>query len=152
MADFTNMLIRMNFTAGAGQVIATEQQIANLDTLRSLLDSDVERLCKTVRRSGGLIPNPTAPPFGQPPDAANPPYIYNPGVPIALIAENKLKLTAYYLRHQVRIGRTALAANIMSADVLLMRSIREHEEAHEQPSERPELKNVKEMVKFFESL
>ena len=151
MADFTNMLVCLNFTAAAA-LITTEQQIDTLDALRSLLDADIERLCKTARRSGGLVPNPNAPAFGQAPDPNNHPYIYNPGVSVALIAENMLVLTSFYLCHQIRIGQTVVANDIMAVNVTLMRSIRDHEEAHAQPVDVPELKNVKEMVRFCESL
>lgn len=117
-------LIRMGFTANAATCITEEQGQDSLAELTLLTDSEIENLCKVVRRPGGLMANPNAG------DGA-PANIPNPGISVSLRAENNLKLACYFLRYKVRTSRGVVATEITLANVRALRNHKEWEAAHE---------------------
>ena len=72
-------LQRMGFSANAALAVTNEQGIDDMDELGVLTDTEVENLCKVVRRPGG----------------ANTAGVANPGHAVSLRAENNLKLACY---------------------------------------------------------
>lgn len=123
--------VRLGFTNAAANDIAADQGIDSVDELSLLTDSEIEALCKVVRRPGGTIANPQAGVAGQPPT------VPNPGKTVSLRAENNMKLAAYWLRFRANTSRTTTAAEITLPAVRSIRSLREWEEAHE-PQDAPE--------------
>ena len=81
--------VRLGFTQAAALAITDVQGVDSIEELRMLKDAEIANLCKVMRRPGGTIPNPNAAVAGQPAT------IPNPGIPISLMAENRLVLAAY---------------------------------------------------------
>jgi hypothetical protein len=106
------MLQRIGFSAAASQVLVDEQGMDTLAEIQLLSDDEVESLCRVIRRPGGTFPGPN------PNDAP----VSNPGTPVNLRAENHLKLFAFFLRHQDRVGRTT---NVASITLETIRALRE---------------------------
>lgn len=57
-AAMRTALERLGASQDAARAIVNDQGIASLDELKVLQDDDVSVLCKTVRRPGGVVPNP----------------------------------------------------------------------------------------------
>ena len=121
------MFVRIGFTNTASQVIINEQGLDSLDEIKLLTDDEIESLCKVIRRPGGTIPGPN------PGDAP----VNNPGTPVNLRAENHLKLLAFFLRHQERVGRVPVAANITLDTIRSLRELRDFELSYKPPDDPP---------------
>eukprot|EP00978_Attheya_sp_CCMP212_P044354 scaffold307752_cov47-Attheya_sp.AAC.1 len=124
MADLVStrqLLVRMRFTNAAAAIITDEQGIDELSEIKILTDSEIEGLCKVVRRPVGMIPNPNATVAGQPAT------VYASGESISMLAESNLKLASYYLRHQERIGRTVTYADVDLAADRVLRDLKQYE-------------------------
>jgi hypothetical protein len=131
LASTTQLLARIRFTNAAAAVIVDQQGIDELSEIKILRDSEIEGLCKVVRRPGGSIVNPNAATAGQPAT------IYATGESISMIAESNLKLASFYLRHQERIGRTADYADVTLDSVRSLRDLRQYEKDHVDPTTEP---------------
>ena len=141
LAALRTALGRLGFTNAAATAItaADQQDIGDLEELRFLTDTEVENLCKVIRRPGGTIN-----------DAAGNP-VPNPGIPVTLRAENNLKLAAYFLRHRKRVSRPVVAADITLVNVCTLRDLRNSEESYKAPSEVPSV-NDKDWPKTIEAI
>ena len=117
---FEGLFNALGFTQEASNAITDDQGIDSTEEMQYLTDSEVENLCAVVRKPGGTIANPA-------PGARQPQNIPNPGIPVALHAENNLKLACYFLRHQIRIQRPAQAALITIPSVRALKPIKEFE-------------------------
>ena len=149
MADLAAMRTafgRLGFSAAAAAAIVNEQAIDSVKELRLLSDKEVENLCKVVRRPGGTIPNPNA---GQ---AGAPGTLPNPGIPIALRAENNMKLAAYWCRFRSKTSRATGPNDIELDPIRQMRDLREWEEAHEDTKPQDNIINAKDWHKTLEAL
>ena len=80
------MFEHLSFTTTAANAIIWDQGIDSLDEVHLLESSDVETLCKTIRRPGGTIwrGNQDVP---------------NPGISVSALAESNLKIAMWYLMH-----------------------------------------------------
>lgn len=112
---------RLGFSEDAREDIIDVQGIDSLAELKILTDSEVENLCKVVRRPGGAAQAAAA---GAAQGAAAGP---NLGHQVSLRAENNLKLATYYLRHRDRISRATTAADITLPNVRALRELRQME-------------------------
>ena len=63
-----------------------------MEEIRFLKYTEIESLCKVVRRPGGAIAGAGV---GQ--------VVANPGIHVSLLAENSLKLAVYWLRQQEKV-------------------------------------------------
>lgn len=117
----------MGLSQSAATYITDEQDMTNLEEFRILTDSEVESLCKVIRRPGGTIANPNA-------GGNNNPTIPNPGITVSLKAENNLKLMCYYLRYKDRASTPVDFQDITEANVRSLRDYRQWENDHEDPS------------------
>ena len=92
---------------------ARNKDIDSLDEIRILSDDDISKLCKHLRRPGGVVPDQVN---------ADGNAVPNPGIQVNARVETYLKLTAFFLRHKIRTG-----GNITPADVTLplIRALRE---------------------------
>ena len=118
--------VRLRFTQDAAVRLYDAQQIETIEDIRVLRDSDIENLCKVLRRPGGTIPAGAA-------GAVAP----DPGVQVSLRAESNLKLARYWLRHRVRISRAVTVPSITIDNIEMTRELRVWEDAHENPKEVP---------------
>jgi hypothetical protein len=109
-------------------MIIDQQGIDELSEIKILTDSEIEGLCKVVKRPGGTIPNPNAAAAGQPAT------ITASGESISMMAESNLKLASYFLRHQERIGRTVDYADVDLDSVRLLRDLKQYEKDHVDPT------------------
>jgi len=135
------MLHRLGFSQAAAQVIVDEQGLDSLAEIQLLTDDEVESLCRVIRRPGGTIPG------LNPGDAP----VNNPGTPVNLQAENHLKLLAFFLRHQDRVGRTVTTADITLDSIRTLRELRDFESSYKEPDDPPSI-NAKDWHKTMESL
>ena len=115
-----------------------DQGMDDLEELALLTDTEVENLCKVVRRPGGTIDNPNRNDEDGDPVAGQPATITNPGQTVALRAENNLKMACYYLRYKQRVSRPLTAASLTLINVRGLRGLREWEDAHKDV-DKPEI-------------
>jgi hypothetical protein len=71
------------------------QGYVTYETFEYMTDDDVTNLCQTIRKPGGMIPNPRGAREGE----AAPDMINNPGTPVGDLFEKRLKQLAYYLKY-----------------------------------------------------
>ena len=73
------MIERLGFMTAAANAIIRDQGIDSLEEVRLLESSDVETLCKTIRRSGGTIRRGNQ-------------DVPNPGISVSALAESSYRL------------------------------------------------------------
>ena len=139
------LYVRLGFTNAMATAITDTQGIDDVEELGNLFDDDVERLCKALKSPGGTVPNPNAGARGAP---AN---IPNPGFNVPVKGEQNLKLTAYYVRHRGRISRPVVIPEITSALVRGFKNLKETEEDHKDPTDKPTI-NERNWVKTLEEI
>jgi len=96
-----SMFERIGFTSAAAPLLTDEQGIESLTKILNMKDTNIENLCKVLRRPGGQN------------DSDNP----DPGVKVSARAEENLKLAAFYSRHQERVSRQLDIASITLASI-----------------------------------
>jgi hypothetical protein len=131
LASTRQLLVRMRFTNAAADLIVGEQGVDQLSEIKILTDDEIESLCKVVRRPGGTLPNPNAAVAGEPAT------IPARGESISMIAESNLKLASYFLRHQERISRTVVYADVTLDGVRALRDLKQYEKDHVDPTAEP---------------
>ena len=131
-------LQRLGFTNEAQTSIINTQDIDTIAELSILTDSEVESLCKVLRRPGGMV-------------QVNGNEVPNPGTTVSLRAENNLKLACYYLRHRERTSRVLIITDVTLANVRAFREQRLSESKHENSDKRPTM-DVKDWPKNMEAL
>jgi hypothetical protein len=118
------------------------------------MESDIEDVCKIIRRSGGTVPNPNTGRGGRglppPPD-----MIPNPGVQIGHLHEKKLKMVRYYVFHLQRVQQI-IDPNTATMDVLqqiyLLKDVDEEDTKPELPEKLLKTDKVHEVIENIESL
>ena len=147
MADLAAMrqvMVRMGFTnEGAAAVVNPEGQgVDSIENLRLMTDNDVESLCAVIRRPGGTIAD------GQ----GN--QVPNRGVNISILAEKKLKLAVYFVKHKKRCSEDVDFAQITLANVQALQSLYDQEKAHKDPeaADGNDLIDKRDWHKSFENL
>ena len=138
-------LVRLGFSAHAAVELVENQGLGDLEVIKEMTDDEIETLCRLLRRPGGTVANPA-----QGPNA--PDRIPNPGMPVACLAETNLKLLRYYLRHLVRISRTARAEDITREKIRALSGLREWESNYSEPDAPEGLINPKDWVRTFEAI
>ena len=119
---------RIGFSVDARNEITDAQGLDELEKFSYLTDTEVENLCKTIRRPGGTVDNPDAEGAGQPA------VIPDHGIRISLIAVSQLKLMCYYLRFKQRTSRPLTAQEITVENVQRYREHKEWEKTHKDPT------------------
>ena len=157
MADIVALrtaLTRMGVSNNVAQEITDTQGINTLDELKILTDTEIETLCKAIRRPGGTMPNPAVAAAGGVAAAqlaGIPLEIQNTGHVISARAENNLKLAAYFLRFKERTSRTVTAADVVLDDVRALKTHKLWEETHEDVDDKPEI-NEKDWPRTIEAM
>ena len=81
--------------------------------------------------------------------------ITNPGFPVALRAENNLRLAAYWLRLQVKVGRAVTPALVVLNTIRTIRDLRDSDITYSAPTEYPVIndkdwpRTIKSIVEFL---
>lgn len=140
-----NALVGLGFSVAAATVIVVDQSINSVPRLATLLDTGVESLCKIVRRPGGNIPNPVL-------GARQPATIPNPGNPIPYLAEDNMKLAAYWCRYRVKTSRSTAAGDIVQEVILEFRDLRDWEKNHKDVDPDPTIIKGKDWTKTMEKI
>jgi hypothetical protein len=145
-AAMRTALERLGASQDATRAIVNDQGIASLDELKVLQDDDVCVLCKTVRRPGGVVPNPNAAEAGQPAT------IPNNGVAVTVRFEANLKLAVYMVRHRLnRISRPCTIESIDVDNVRKYQQMKDVEAAYTKPDTKPTI-NDKDWPKTMEAI
>ena len=130
--------VRLGCTEAAATAIVDAQGIDDMEELRILKDDEVVNLCKVVRRPGGTIVV----------DGGDVPA---PGENVSLRAENRIKLAAHWLRHQVRVSRTVAITDITLANIRTVRDLKDTEESYDNDPSPPTV-DAKDWPKTMESI
>lgn len=119
-AECRNNLIQVIGLSTVAQADAVRDAgLVTLDDFISFDDDDIKILCTSVRKPGGLIPDPNAPTpvVGRGGTNQNQPpaMIANPGFKIPAICESRMKDSAFAAKYYEMIGR-AITCDPVSAD------------------------------------
>jgi len=95
------MFERIGFTSAAASLLTDEQGIDSLAEILNMNDTNIENLCKVLRRPGGQNNSGNA----------------DPGVKVSARAEENLNLAAFYCRHQEWVSRQFNVASITLASI-----------------------------------
>lgn len=129
---FQAALTRLGFNDGARDALTdANRENVQIETLATMTDDDVETLCKSLRRPGGLIVG------ALPPGAAVgavPPMVPNPGYHVSALAEKNLKTAVFIALHFSRTGRTLSAAFLDAARIAQYQAIKVAETEYVEPS------------------
>ena len=109
-------LQHIGFTQATTKTIVNEHGIDSCAKLRFLKDKELENLCKVVRHPGSA-------------NQGNPP-VPNLGHPVSFVAKNNLKLTTYWLCHQIWVSCSGMPETITLAGIRSIRHLCDHEEAY----------------------
>jgi hypothetical protein len=129
-AALRNALVLLGFADAAARMMTDDQGMDDLVEFALLTDSEVENLCKVIRRPGGTIANPNALNALGAAVAGQPAIISNPGHVVPLRAENNLKIACYFLRYKQRVSRPLLAAHLTLANVRALKGLKDWEDSH----------------------
>lgn len=127
-----------------------EEGLEFLDSLVDFEKDDIKTLCRSVRRPGGTIVNPTHNPNN--PVAGIPERISNPGFNIPAIVETRLIQAAYTAKIFNRMGRT-LTQDALALTVI--RSYKEHMDTvlnHTDPERMPTISKTFNITKILDLL
>ena len=130
------------------------QGIATVSDFISLTESDIEDVCKIIRRPGGTIPNPA---FGRGGRNAAPvaATIPNPGIQIGHLHEKRLKMLRYFIFHLQRVQRDfdpAVATMDVLQDIYLLKEVDEEDKQPSLPEKLTKADKVRELIENIESL
>ena len=89
----------------SARYLVTEQGMSNATELATTKEADITNMCKSCRKPGGTIPGPRA-------GARAPARIPNPGNPIAVIHEQRIKCVAFYLKYRLMTSRVLSVLDI----------------------------------------
>jgi hypothetical protein len=93
--DIENLFATLNFSPDAATKLV-QMGYDSFGTIRSLEDAEIESICSTLRKPGGIVPNPA--------NAGT--FMPDPGTNVSPMAERNLNLLAFWLKHLVRVSRT----------------------------------------------
>jgi hypothetical protein len=127
------------------------QGLGTIADFSSLSESDIEDVCKIVRRPGGTIPNPNAGRGGR----GVPDVLPNPGVQIGHLHEKKLKMLRYFVFHLQRVQRNfdpITASMDVLHEVYLLKDVDEETAKVELPDKLTKTDKVREVIENIESV
>jgi hypothetical protein len=131
------------------------QGLGTVDDFIALSEEDIEDVCKIVRRTGGMIPNPA---FGQGASrGAQPPLLPNPGLPIGHLHEKRLKMLRFFIYHLQRIQREfdpAIATMDTLQEIYLLKEVDDEDDQKKPalPEKITKTDKVRKVIENIESL
>ena len=117
-----------------------------LNTFQSLSNKDIDDICHTARKSGGMIEHPDST------RAVPVPNISNPGVTVPVIADKRLKLCIYGAKHLRRLSRPIKYAALAQPELDKFDSMQTIEASHVNPSDYVPPSNKDNMTHWLERL
>uniref|UniRef100_A0A7S2SL59 Uncharacterized protein n=1 Tax=Eucampia antarctica TaxID=49252 RepID=A0A7S2SL59_9STRA len=117
------MLERIGFTQAAVTLITGDRGVDSIDELEALSEEMANNLCRVIRRPGGTGDAETS----------------DPGTKVSPRAEENLKLTIYYIKHQVRVFRDVVLGNITLSSIRKLINQRDTEKSHVDPETLPKI-------------
>jgi len=139
---------RLGLSQSAAHFVVHDQSINELMILKRLSDDEIESLCRICRKPGGQIINPA-----NAGDPALPAVINNPGISVAALHQENIKLAAFYLRLMSNVSRVCDFADVTLVNIETARNYKVEIEAHEnlKLTDAPTLKPQK-VFEFFTEL
>ena len=110
-----------------------EQGYSSFESFEGMKDDDVDRLCATMRKPGGMIDNPVG---DLQPDA--PLFVGNPGVNVGDRFVRRLKQLAYFLRYIKKVQRPTFVTHMGPDQLQRLWVYKEQEEKRESNPDYPE--------------
>ena len=109
---------RIGFCTESALVITDTQGIYFMEELHIFTDGEIDKLCKFIRRPGGIntITN-----------------VANLGLQVSLRDKNNLKLARLFLKHKIRTRRVAVATDTILDNVCLLCDLKERKKEHTDP-------------------
>jgi hypothetical protein len=126
------------------------QGLGTVADFATLSESDVEDVCKIIRRPGGKIPNPNAGRGGR--GAAD--LVPNPGVQLGHLHEKKRKMLRYYIFHLQRVQREfdpIIATMDVLHQIYLLKDVAEETVKVDLPEKLTKTDKVREVIENIES-
>ena len=110
------LLQAMGLSTNAQADAVCDEGLTTLDEFASFGEEEIKILCTSVRKPGGLIPDPNVPPAGGRGRGANPqpPMIANTGFKILAICASRMK-DAVFTTKNYRMIVMAIARDSLSA-------------------------------------
>ena len=96
-------------------MITDAQGIDCMGEIKNITYGKIENLCNVIRRPGGINP------------ITN---IANLGLQVSLRSENNLKLAIFFLKHNIRTVRVAVATDITLDNVQILCDLKKSEKEH----------------------
>ena len=127
------MFSRLGLSKPAAHFMVHDQSIDSLAILTRLSDDQIDNLCSICRKPGGMIAHPNA--GDQDPAAANgvnhPAEHRNPGISVAALHAENMKLAAFHLRLMTNVSRACDVGDITIVNIERARNYKIEIEAHE---------------------
>ena len=105
------LFVRLGLSQPAAHFVVHDQSINQLSILQRLSDDEIDSLCRICRKPGGQIINPNA---GE--DGATD-VITNPGISVAALHTENIKLAAFYLRLMANVSRARVFADVTLTNI-----------------------------------
>ena len=143
---------RLGLSPQAAHFMVHDQSINSLTILKRLTDDSIKELCRVCRKPGGMIvhPNAGAPVAGGAAGAVYPAMYPNPGIAIAALHADNIKLASFYIRTCANVSRTCAFADVTLGSIETMRDYKIEIEAQVnlKISEAPKI-NANKVFEFF---
>jgi hypothetical protein len=142
------LFCRLGLSVSAAHFVVNDQSIDELMILKRLSDDEIESLCRICRKLGGQTINPAHAAVLT--LNAN---IVNPGISVAALHQENIKLAAFYVRLMANVSRKCEFANVTLVNIETARNYKVEIEAHEnlKLTDVPTLKPQK-VFEFFTEL
>jgi hypothetical protein len=129
------------------------QGLSTVNDFVSLSESDIEDVCKIIRRPGGTIPNPAF--GGGQAGRGQPPVLPNPGLQIGHLHEKRLKMLRYFVFHLQRVQRNfdpAIATMNTLQEIYLLKEVDDEDRKPDLPEKLTKTDKVREVIENIESV
>ena len=148
------MFRRLGLSEAAAHFMVHDQSIDSLEVLQRLSDDQIDKLCSICRKPGGMIAHPQAGALtGGRNGQRHPAEHKNPGISIAALHTENMKLAAFHIRLMTNVSRVCDIDSITIVKVERARNYRIEMEAHVNVklTDAPVLKPTK-IFDFFTAL
>lgn len=122
--------MQLGFSQLAATALTNEQDIGSCQMLKELTETEVDDVCKQIRKSGGAQGN---------------------GIPISVIAQSSLRTAAYLGRHLEKVSRPFTPANITMEAIRSIRDYLESEKNYENKVSKPKV-DPRDYTKTFDDI